>query len=213
MEDIIIGVDLAKRIFQLHGATGSGELLFRKRLTRDQFRDFMSRHPPTSVVFEACGSSSYWAREMQALGHEVRLIAPQYVKPFVKRQKNDATDAEAIVVAARQPEMRFVSPRSEEQQARAAIFRARERLVRQRTELMNALRGLLYEYGAVFPIGLSQAKRMKPIFAVRTPSFQRWSSRSVRISYCRFPSKQHGSKPKQRCWRVSPPAARQHRPS
>lgn len=161
MEDIIIGVDLAKRIFQLHGATGSGELLFRKRLTRDQFRDFMSRHPPTSVVFEACGSSSYWAREMQALGHEVRLIAPQYVKPFVKRQKNDATDAEAIVVAARQPEMRFVSPKSEEQQARAAIFRARERLVRQRTELMNALRGLLYEYGAVFPIGLSQTKQIE----------------------------------------------------
>ena len=161
MEDIIIGVDLAKRIFQLHGATGSGELLFRKRLTRDQFRDFMSRHPPTSVVFEACGSSSYWAREMQALGHEVRLIAPQYVKPFVKRQKNDATDAEAIVVAARQPEMRFVSSKSEEQQARAAIFRARERLVRQRTELMNALRGLLYEYGAVFPVGLNQTKRIE----------------------------------------------------
>ena len=161
MEDIIIGVDLAKRIFQLHGATGSGEILFRKKLTRDQFRDFMSRHPPSSVVFEACGSSSYWAREMQALGHQVRLIAPQYVKPFVKRQKNDATDAEAIVVAARQPEMRFVSPKSEEQQARAAIFRARERLVRQRTELMNALRGLLYEYGAVFPIGLSQAKRIE----------------------------------------------------
>jgi hypothetical protein len=138
MEDIIIGVDLAKRIFQLHGATGSGELIFRKRLTRDQFWDYMSRQPPSSVVFEACGSSSYWAREMHMLGHEVRLIAPQYVKPFVKRQKNDATDAEAIVVAARQPEMRFVSPKSEEQQARAAIFRARERLVRQRTELMNA---------------------------------------------------------------------------
>ena len=98
---------------------------------------------------------------MQSLGHEVRLIAPQYVKAFVKRQKNDATDAEAIIVAARQPEMRFVSPKSEEQQARAAIFRARERLVRQRTELMNALRGLLYEYGAVFPIGLSQTKRIE----------------------------------------------------
>jgi transposase len=100
MEDIIIGVDLAERIFQLHGATGSGELLFRKRLTRDQFRDFMSRHSPSSVVLEACGSSSYWAREMQALAHKVRLIAPQYVKPFVKRQKNGATDAEAIVIAA-----------------------------------------------------------------------------------------------------------------
>jgi len=94
--------------------------------------------PAELVFFEACGSSSYWAREMQALGHEVRLIAPQYVKPFVKRQKNDATDAEAIVVAARQPEMRFVSPKSEEQQAQAALFRPRERLVRQRAELMTA---------------------------------------------------------------------------
>ena len=98
MEDIIFGVDLAKRIFQLHGATGSAELLFRKRLTRDQFRDFMWRQPPNSVVFEACGVSSYWARKMHMLVHEVPLIAPQYVKPFVKRQKNDATDAEAIVL-------------------------------------------------------------------------------------------------------------------
>jgi transposase len=161
LEDNIFGADLAKRIFLLHDATGSGEILFRKRLTRDQCRDFMSRQSPSSVVFEGCGSSSYWAREMQALGHEVRLIAPQYVKPFVKRQKNDATDAEAIVVAARQPDMRFVSPKSEEQQSRAAIFRARERMVRQRTELMNALRGLLYEYGAVFPVGLSQTKRIE----------------------------------------------------
>jgi transposase len=112
MEDIIIGVDLAKRIFQLHGATGSGEILFRKRLTPDQFLDFMSRQSPSSVVFEGCSNSSYWAREMQAFGHEVRLIAPQYVKPFAKRQKNDATDVEAVDVAARQPEMRFVSPKS-----------------------------------------------------------------------------------------------------
>ena len=95
---------------------------------------------------------------MQALGHEVRLIAPQYIKPFVKRQKPGAA---AIVVAARQPEMRFVSPKSEEQQARDAIFRARERLVRQRTELMNAMRGLIFEYGAVFPVGLSQTKRIE----------------------------------------------------
>jgi transposase len=161
MEDIIIGVDLAKRIFQLHGATGSGEILFRKRLTPDQFLDFMSRQSPSSVVFEGCSNSSYWAREMQAFGHEVRLIAPQYVKPFAKRQKNDATDVEAVDVAARQPEMRFVSPKSEERQARAGIFRARERLVRQRTELMNGLRDLLHEYGAVFPVGRSQTKRIE----------------------------------------------------
>lgn len=112
------------------------------------------------MVFEACGSAIYWAREAQSFGHEAKLIAPQYVRPFVKRQKNDAADAEAIVIAARQPEMRFVSPKSEEQQARAAVFRGRERLVRQRTELMNALRANFYEYGVVFPIGMNQTTRM-----------------------------------------------------
>jgi transposase len=103
---------------------------------------------------EACGGAHYWAREMIKFGHEVRLIAPQYVKPFVKRQKNDAADAEAIVIAAQRPEMRFVEPRSEEQQARAVLFRARERLVHQRTDLVNALRTVLYEYGLVVPQGI-----------------------------------------------------------
>src|SRR5690606_32225007 len=111
---------------------------------------------PAIVVFEACGSANYWAREVEAMGHEARLIAPQYVRPFVKRQKNDAADAEAIVIAARQPEMRFVAPKTEAQQARAVMFRSRERLVRQRTELVNALRAVLYEQGHVFPLGLVQ---------------------------------------------------------
>jgi transposase len=120
----------------------------------------MSDHPTCVVVFEACGSASYWAREMERLGHEARLIAAQYVKPFVKRQKNDAADAEAIVIAAQRPEMRFVSPKSEDQQARAVLFRSRERLVHQRTELVNALRAVLYEYGHVFPLGIAQLKRI-----------------------------------------------------
>lgn len=102
---------------------------------------------------------------MEALGHETKLIAPQYVRPFVKRQKNDANDAEAIVIAARQPEMRFVVPKSEDQQARAALFRGRERLVRQRTEDVNALRSLLYEHGHVFPIGLGALGRMQALVA------------------------------------------------
>jgi transposase len=105
-------------------------------------------------VIEACGSASYWARELIKLGHEVRLIAPQYVRPFVKRQNNDAADAEAIVVAAQRPEMRFVQPKSEDQQACAVLFRARERLLHQRTELVNALRSVLYEYGHVVPKGM-----------------------------------------------------------
>jgi transposase len=114
----------------------------------------MAEHPSAVVVMEACGGAHYWAREMIKFGHEVRLIAPQYVKPFVKRQKNDAADAEAIVIAAQRPEMRFVEPRSEEQQARAVLFRARERLVHQRTDLVNALRTVLYEYGLVVPQGI-----------------------------------------------------------
>jgi transposase len=159
----MIGVDLAKRVFQLHGATMAGEVKFRKKLTRDQFRAFMASQPAALVVFEACGSASYWAREMEALGHEARLIAPQYVRPFVKRQKNDAADAEAIVIAARQPEMRFVSPKTEDQQAKATLFRGRERLVHQRTELVNALRALLYEYGHVFPAGIGHLKRIEAL--------------------------------------------------
>lgn len=163
MKDTMIGVDLAKRVFQLHGATMAGEVKFRKKLSREQFRAFMASQPACLVVFEACGSASYWAREMIELGHEVRLIAPQYVRPFVKRQKNDAADAEAIVVAARQPEMRFVAPKTADQQAKAILFRGRERLVHQRTELVNALRAVLYEYGHVFPVGFCHMKRIAAV--------------------------------------------------
>lgn len=163
MKDTVIGVDLAKRVFQLHGASMTGNVKFRKKLTREQFRRFMSEQEACVVVFEACGSASYWAREMGKLGHEARLIAPQYVKPFVKRQKNDAADAEAIVIAAQRPEMRFVSPKTEDQQARAVLFRSRERLVHQRTELVNALRAVLYEYGHVFPVGIVQLKQIEAL--------------------------------------------------
>ena len=163
MIDAMIGVDLAKRVFQVHGSLTSGEVQFRKKLSREQFRAFMAQQPACLVVFEACGSASYWAREMQALGHEVKLIAPQYVRPFVKRQKNDAADAEAIVIAARQPEMRFVAPKTADQQAKAVLFRCRERLVHQRTELVNALRAALYECGHVFPAGITHLKRMEAL--------------------------------------------------
>ncbi|NSY40898.1 IS110 family transposase [Leisingera sp. ANG59] len=160
MGDLMIGVDLAKSVFQIHGASLTGHVKFRKKITRTQFRKFMSEQPACLVVFEACGSANYWTREMALLGHEVKLIAPQYVRPFVKRQKNDMADAEAIVIAARQPEMRFVTPKTEEQQVRAMLFRGRERLVRQRTDLVNALRSVLYEYGHVFPVGLVHLKRI-----------------------------------------------------
>lgn len=160
MRDMMVGVDLAKNVFQLHGALRSGEVQFRKKLTRAQFPAFMAQQDRCLVIFEACGGAHYWAREMEALGHEVKLIAPQYVRPFVKRQKNDAADAEAIVIAARQGEMRFVVPKTVEQQSRAAVFRGRERLVHQRTADVNALRALLYEHGHVFPVGLCHINRM-----------------------------------------------------
>jgi transposase len=159
----MIGVDLAKRVFLVHGASMRGEVKFRRKLMREQFRAFMAGQAPAVVVFEACPSASYWAREMEAVGHEVRLIAPQYVRPFVKRQKNDAADAEAIVIAAQRPEMRFVAPKTAEQQARAVLFRGRERLVHQRTELVNALRATLYEYGYTVPQGIGHIGRIEAI--------------------------------------------------
>lgn len=162
-KDTMIGVDLAKNVFQLHGASMTGQPQFCKKLSRQSFSRFMAEQPPAMVVMEACGSAHYWAREMIRLGHEVKLIAPHYVKPFVKRQKNDAADAEAIVIAAQRPEMRFVEPKSAEQQSRAILFRARERLVHQRTELVNALRACLYEYGRVVPQGIRQLKRVEEI--------------------------------------------------
>jgi transposase len=163
MKDTMIAVDLAKNVFQAHGASMTGQRKYSKKLSRQQFPRFMAEQPSAVVVMEACGSAHYWSRELIKLGHEVKLIAPQYVRPFVKRQKNDAADAEAIVIAAQRPEMRFVAPKSEDQQARAVLFRGRERLVHQRTELVNALRAVLYEYGHTIPQGIGQIKRIEAI--------------------------------------------------
>jgi len=159
----MIGVDLAKNVFQLHAAGMTGAVSYRKKLSREKFRSFMAQRAPAVVVMEACGSAHYWARELTQLGHEVKLIAPHYVRPFVKRQKNDAADAEAIVIAAQRPEMRFVEPKSGEQQARATLFRARTRLVQQRTELINMLRAFLYEFGYIVPQGAHQIGRIEEI--------------------------------------------------
>jgi transposase len=166
MKDTMIGVDLAKNVFQLHGALVTGQLKFRKKLSRLQFQKFMADQPPAVVIMEACGSAHYWARKMVNFGHDVKLIAPQYVRPFVMRQKNDAADAEAIVIAAQRPEMRFVAPKLAVQQAKAVLFRARERLVHQRTELVNALRAVLYEFGHVVPQGIRNIKRIEVILGV-----------------------------------------------
>ena len=163
MKDTMIGVDLAKSVFQLHATSLTGELKFRKKLSRQGFVRFMEEHDPAVVVMEACGGANFWSREMVRLGHDVKLIAPQYVQPFVKRQKNDAADAEAIVIAAQRPEMRFVEPKTEEQQARAVVFRTRERLLYQRTELINVVRSILYEHGLTFPTGFEQIGRIETV--------------------------------------------------
>src|SRR3954469_5549717 len=156
----IIGLDLAKRSFQAHGALVDGGVGFRKKLSREKVLGFFAEQPRCIVAMEACGSAHHWGRAIGDLGHEVRLIPPAYVKPFVKRQKNDATDAEAIAEAAGRPTMRFVEPKSEEQQAAAMAYRTRDLLVRQRTQTINALRAHLAEYGVVAPTGVAHVGRL-----------------------------------------------------
>lgn len=160
MEVSTIGLDLAKNVFQAHGANASGAVVFRKQLRRGKVLEFFARQPACLVAMEACGGSHYWAREIGKLGHTVRLIPPSYVKPFVKRSKNDAADAEAICEAAQRPTMRFVTVKSEKQQASTIVFRARDLLVRQRTQVINALRGHLAEYGLVVAHGPSHVAKL-----------------------------------------------------
>lgn len=155
-----LGLDLAKNVFQAHGAAADGTVVFRKTLRRDQVLRFLAEQPRLMVAMEACPGAHYWGRLIRDVGHEVRLIAPASVKPFVKRQKNDAADAEAIAEAATRPTMRFVAVKSEEKQAASIILRTRDVLVGQRTQLINALRGHLSEYGVIAPQGPSHVERL-----------------------------------------------------
>jgi transposase len=155
MQVSTIGLDIAKHVFHAHGADGKGQAVFSKRISRGKLLDFFAAQPSCTVALEACGGAHHWARQLTQLGHQVRLIPPAYVKPFVKRQKNDAIDAEAICEAAQRPNMRFVAVKSEEQQAAGLVFRTRDLLVRQRTQLINAVRGHLTEYGWIAPKGPS----------------------------------------------------------
>ncbi len=149
-----IGLDIAKSVFQAHGSDASGRVVFRKKLGRGRLLAFFAAQPPCVVAMEACAGAHHWGRELARLGHKVRLIPPAYVKPFVKRQKNDEADAEAICEAVQRPTMRFVPVKSEAQQASGVVFRARDLLVRQRTQISNAIRGHLAEYGHVAPKGV-----------------------------------------------------------
>ena len=155
-----VGLDLAKNVFQVHGVDAEGTTVLRKQLRRAQVLAFFSRLPRCLVGMEACATAHYWARELRALGHEVRLMPAQYVKAYVKRNKNDAADAEAICEAVVRPTMRFVPAKTAEQQAAVLLHRGRERLVRQRTMLVNALRGHLAEFGVIAPQGLRNVGRL-----------------------------------------------------
>jgi transposase len=155
-----IGLDLAKHVFQVHGVDASGTPVVRKRLRRGEVLAFFARLPGCLVGMEACATAHYWARELEAVGHEVRLMPAQYVKAYVKRNKNDAADAEAICEAVRRPTMRFVPIKTAEQQAALLVHRGRERLVRQRTALVNALRAHLAEFGVIAPLGLRNVARL-----------------------------------------------------
>jgi len=159
MKATTIALDLAKRVFQAHGVEERSGEISREKLKRGQVLKFFANRAPCVVAMEACGSAHYWARELVKLGHEVRLIAPQFVRPFVKSNKTDAADAEAIWEAAQRPGMRYVAIKSEEQQALLGLHRLREARVRARVQLVNQLYGLMGEFGVALPTGWKLAVR------------------------------------------------------
>jgi transposase len=170
-----LGIDLAKAVFQVHGVDEQGRVLVRKRLSRNKLLTFIAQLEPCLIGLEACGSAHYWAREMGKFGHDVRLISPQFVTPYVKSNKHDVADAEASCEAVSRPNMRFVPVKGIEQQDIQSLHRARELLIKQRTALSNQIRGLLGEYGLVVAKGVHRLRRSLPELledAENTLSFQ-----------------------------------------
>lgn len=157
-----IGIDLAKHVFQIHGVDARGHTVLRRRVSRTQLRPFFAPLRPCLVGVEACGRAHYWARTLTALGHDVRLIAPQFVAPYRKNDKNDGNDAEAICEAVGRPHMRFVPIKDLGQQAVLTVHRARQLLVAERPALVNQTRGLLAEYGLIVPAGIGALRRLWP---------------------------------------------------
>tara|TARA_E500000305_G_C3995151_1_gene224160 strand:- start:279 stop:1307 length:1029 start_codon:yes stop_codon:yes gene_type:complete len=164
MEEVVtIGLDIAKSVFQVHGVNSNGDAVLRRQLKRARMLPFFAKLPPCLIGIEACNNSHYWARELSALGHDVKLMPAQYVKPYVKRQKNDAADAEAICEAVTRPTMRFVAVKSPEQQSLMMLHRVRLMLNRQRTQISNAIRAHMSEFGVVAPVGRLGVERLLEI--------------------------------------------------
>jgi transposase len=161
----IVGLDLAKNVFQVHGVDAKGNAVLRKRLRRSEVSRFFAAFAPCIIGIEACGSGHHWARELQRFGHHVRLMPPQYVRPYVKTNKHDAADAEAICEAVQRPSMRFVPIKSADQQAALLLHRARELLVRQRTMLANAVRAHAAEFGLVVAKGIQRVPELRTLIA------------------------------------------------
>lgn len=157
-----IGIDLAKNVFQVHGVDERGKAVLKKQLKREQMAAFFANLTPCLIGMEACGSAHFWANKLQAMGHVVKLMAPQFVKPYVKTNKNDAADAEAICEAVSRPNMRFVPIKQGEQQAVLALHRARQGFVKARTAQANQIRGLLAEYGIIIPQGIAHISKRLP---------------------------------------------------
>ena len=157
-----IGIDIAKNVFQLHGVNHAGKAVFKRRVMRNQLIGVLAQIEPCTIIVEACTGAFYWARRFEALDHQVRVISPQYVKPFVRRQKNDGNDAEAICIAGRQPHMAFVPKKSVEQQDIQALHRARQRMVNHRTAVVSQMRGLLLDRGFAIGVSITRARRAIP---------------------------------------------------
>jgi transposase len=160
-----IGLDIAKSVIQVHGVDATGQVVLRRQLKRRYVLAFFQKLPPCLVGIEACASSHYWSRELQALGHTVRLMPPTYVKPYVKRQKNDTTDAEAICEAVTRPNMRFVPTKTVEQQSCLMLHRARHLFIRQQTAVINSIRAYLAELGIVAPVGRRGVEQLLDVIA------------------------------------------------
>lgn len=161
----LIGIDLGKHCFHLHAQSASGRMVLRKKLTRTQMFTLLGNVPGCAVVMEACAGAHWVARRIQGLGHQVKLISPQYVKPFLQGNKNDFADAQAICEAASRPSMRFVSPRNETQQTISALHRVREALVRDRTGTVNQIHAFLLEFGVSLPKGMAVIRRLSAVLA------------------------------------------------